>query len=187
MDKPTKGNAPYLIGFIIGLFSLIIGAFLFLLSMMCLCSPKASEVLASFVPLLIGITLIIFCGSKSIMKNREKSGAQSVSKRIRSYPIIGGSLILVTSVVALIFILIFWKYGFSSIDEGFKLTVLSWTVCSFVGIIGGVFSIGKRFYLFTIISALTVIWASIAIYFVIGFPIAILGTYFIASGRKQFK
>jgi hypothetical protein len=185
VDKNNRHVIPiiWLIG---GAAMLVFGIFS-LLSNFCLCIGAAKYQLGSTAFIIIGfIDIIIYC-SYGLGTGIRRSGASGSSEGKRSSPVVGGSLILAISVVSLVFIMIFWEYALSNPNHAFQLMVMSWIICSIIGIIGGIFAIGRSFFPVAVIGALCATWASLSVLFILGLPVALVGLFLIASGEMQFE
>jgi len=132
------------------------------------------------------IDIIIYC-SYVLGTGIRRSGTPGSSEGKRSSPVVGGSLILTISTVSLVFIMIFWEYALSNPNHAFQLMVISWIICSIVGIIGGIFAIGRSYFPVAVIGALCATWASLSVLFILGLPIALVGLFLIASSKMQFE
>ena len=166
---------------------MLIFGILSLLSNFCACIEAAKNQLGSTAFIAIGfIDIIIYC-SYVLGTGIRRSGASGSSEGKRSSPVVGGSLILAISVVSLVFIMIFWEYALSNPNHAFQLMVISWIICSIIGIIGGIFAIGKSFFPVAVIGALCATWASLSVLFILGLPVALVGLFLIASSEMQFE
>jgi hypothetical protein len=185
VDKNNRHFIPII--WLIGGAAMLIFGILSLLSNFCACIEAAKNQLGSTAFIAIGfIDIIIYC-SYVLGTGIRRSGASGSSEGKRSSPVVGGSLILAISVVSLVFIMIFWEYALSNPNHAFQLMVISWIICSIIGIIGGIFAIGRSFFPVAVIGALCATWASLSVLFILGLPVALVGLFLIASSEMQFE
>ena len=107
--------------------------------------------------------------------------------RLKSFPTVGGALILATSILALLWVFAYWDNYITGNyhNPSIVLMVWSWLMCSIFGIIGGILSILGRRLLLAIIGALCAMWAGLS--FLAGLPIALIGLILIVEGSGQFR